>query len=102
MIAVMTKTEYAEKVFNATWQGKLLEGETIVSSIWELETGQDDALTIFAPDSVHPPMINSPLVSVWLAGGTMWKVYKISNKIETSLGRKLDGAFMLEITESGV
>jgi len=98
MRATMTKTPYEETYFSGTWADELHAGETVATSAWSVTKGT--GLTLGTAEmSGREPQLESPLVTVWvLQGGNDGTTYTISNRITTSLGRKLEGAFYLKVS----
>lgn len=63
----------------------LESGETIVDSVWVVESG-------ITKDS---DSLSSLLTKIWLSGGTAGEQYRINNKVTTSAGRIDERSFVV-------
>lgn len=74
------------------WASKRLEdGETIITSTWEVEEGTVEMAASPAPS------VSSGVTKVWLEGGTLDETCIITNHIVTSVGRERDWSAKLKI-----
>src|SRR6187402_3478123 len=96
MRANLTKTPFEETYFSGTWADELFAGETIATSAWLVTKGTGLQLGTTGGTA---PQQDGALVTVWvLQGGNDGTTYTISNRITTSLGRKLEGVFYLKVS----
>ena len=68
-----------------TW----LDGDTISSSVWDVDTGLTE-------DSESE---TSSVATVWLSGGTDNEIYQVTNQIVTAGGRTAERSFRLTIED---
>lgn len=70
------------------WTDWLAEGDTIADSEWIIQ----DELTS------HDEAIDTPLVSVWLSGGTAGVRYEVINRITTAAGEVEEAHISVKMT----
>ncbi len=71
------------------WDKWLMEGDTILDSLWFAEEG----ITIESDDR------DATKTRVWLSGGEIGKVYRVTNRIWTVGGRIDDRSFLVRIEQ---
>jgi len=71
------------------WSSWLETGDTISTSIWTADIG----ITTTSPTST------SDTATIWLSGGTVDTLYKITNRITTVGGRTSERSFKVLITD---
>lgn len=76
--------------YTINWED-YLAGEIIQTSVWAIEDPPDALLEI------DEEVYTSTTATVWLVGGTVDHVYRVRNRITTSLGRIDDREFLLRI-----
>lgn len=69
------------------WSRWLAEGETIATSTWTVPAG------ITSEEEAN----NSTAAQIWLAGGSVGKRYRVTNKIITSAERQNERTITIEV-----
>ena len=67
----------------------LEEGDVIVASTWEVETG------ITKISDSH----NGYITFIWLSGGTVGETYTLTNRVLTQAGQKDERTFRVKVVE---
>lgn len=80
------KLDYAVK-----WTTWLEAGETIATSTWIVPAGITQA--------TPPPGEAAGVATIWLSGGTLGQVYRVTNRVTTSLGRTDDRSIQIYVQE---
>ena len=75
--------------YSVDWSALLGDGETLVSASWLVPAG----LTLVSES------LASPVATVWLSGGTVGQVYRVTSRVVTSGGRQDDRSFTLVVME---
>ena len=65
--------------------------DKIVASEWFVESGI----------TINGHVFDDEKATVWLSGGTNGKNYKITNRITTNGGRRVDRSFIIRVRENG-
>ncbi|GIK83021.1 MAG: hypothetical protein BroJett024_41260 [Alphaproteobacteria bacterium] len=85
----IAKTAAENIDFALDWSARLLDGESIASSLWTLPTGITAGLAT----------TSGPYATQWISGGTAGTTYWVANRITTSAGRTFERGFNLQIVE---
>lgn len=88
MIGIKTKDPQAVLDYTIDWSA-WLNGDTIVGSVWTVETGITKTTDSFT----------STVTTVWLSGGTVGKDYEITNRVTTATGRIDDRTFIIHVED---
>lgn len=75
----------------ASGTGRLVDGETISASTWDVPAG----LTQASP----APSNTATTTTIWLSGGTLLEHYDVTNHVTTSQGRHYDHTVPIVIRE---
>lgn len=81
----------------AAGTGRLADGETILTSEWDVELKDDDLSPLEEADT--PPSKTTTSTTIWLRHGSVPNRYEVTNHITTSQGRALDKSFDIKIRE---
>lgn len=84
--------------FDIDWAGTVDEpgrtyGDPLRTSIWFISKN-DDGVLIIRSDS-----LSANSTKVWLAGGTIGRTYRLTNRITTLAGRTMDLTGVLTVRE---
>lgn len=90
-MSILLKDPDATLDYGVDWSVYLTSGETITASSWIVTPTGD--LTTSAPSY----MDDSTQVS--LSGGIAGKIYRVTNRITTSLGRSDDRSFTIRVEQ---
>jgi len=88
MSKTFTKDPDAVLDYSIDWED-WLDGDTISTSSWTLQSGivkESDSKT-------------TTVTTIWISGGTVGKVYAVTNRIVTAASRTEDRTFYLDVRE---
>lgn len=91
--AVIDKDPQATLDYSVDWSDWVSAGDVITSSIWTISTITGDT----APVEEEDTNLGSNIATVWLSGGTVDKIYTITNTITTDNGLIDERFFRLKI-----
>jgi hypothetical protein len=84
-----TKDPQAVLDYTINWSD-WLDGDTISTSTWTAESG----ITVEASPA---PSFTTTTTTIWLSGGTLGTVYRITNHVVTAATREDDRTFTVKI-----
>lgn len=74
--------------YGIDWTAEIAEGDSIATSEWL----PDDGLT------AGETGISGTITTVWLSGGQDGRVYRVTNRVTTAAGRRMDRSAALFVT----
>lgn len=97
-ISMNPKAVYDEKDYGFKYGPKWLSaGDTISASTWEIRDAATDAVSTDL-EIISSTVIDSNKTSqIWLKAGVKGKTYKVTNKVTTAGGRKMELSFLLPV-----
>lgn len=84
-----TKDPNAVLDYTVDWSSWLQEGEAIQSSSWVVDAGITDS----------NPTNTGIAATIWLSGGIVNKVYRVTNRITTSAARVDDRSLLIAVRQ---
>lgn len=85
-----TKDPDALLDYQVDWSAWLVDGDTIASSTWEVQSG----LTLETDAS------STTTATAWLSGGTAGATYRVTNRITTAAGLTDDRTLFIQVDET--
>lgn len=94
---MFTKDPQAKKNYTLDWSGaapgpRLTDGDTITTSTWTVPVGITEG-------DPSPATKTDTTTTIWLSGGTLGTVYKITNHVVTAQGIEDDWSFQVLIED---
>lgn len=78
--------------YSRDWTDWLADGETLTASSWAVPSG----ITQTTP---APSFTAAGVATIWLTGGTVDVVYRITNHVTTSAGRQHEESFNVVVRD---
>lgn len=75
--------------YSQDWAAWLIDGDTITASTWDV----DDGLT--KDSDTH----DATGCTVWLSGGTVGTIYRLTNRVTTAAGRVDDRTIRVKVQQ---
>lgn len=90
-MTVLLKDPNASLNYSVDWSSYLEAGETLAGSTWQIEPNGELAYASASFDAAS--------ATATLSGGAIGHVYRVTNRITTSLGRIDDRSFILRVED---
>jgi hypothetical protein len=90
-MTVLLKDPNAALDYSVDWSAYLEAGETLAGSAWQIDPAGELAYTAASFDAAS--------ATATLSGGVIGHVYRVTNRITTSLGRIDDRSFILRVED---
>ena len=90
-MTVFTKDPDAVLDYTVDWSQWLASGDLLAASVWVVQEG----ITIASPS----PTFSDTSATIWLSGGSLWKTYRVTNRITTVDGRVQDYSIAIKIAQ---
>lgn len=92
------KAVYDEKDYGFKYGQKWLTGgDTISVSTWEIRDAATDAVSTDLVIISNTVIDTNKTTQIWLKAGVAGKTYKVTNKVTTAGGRKIELSFLLPV-----
>jgi hypothetical protein len=92
-MAVFAKDPTSDVDYSFDWAAWLADGETIISANWSVTPDSTDGLQL------HSPTEGGAQRGIHVSGGTAGQRYRLSCRIETSVGRIGERSLTLRVME---
>lgn len=94
-MALITYTKDSDEVldFLLSWVARLIDGDVIATSEWIMPTPTDGGIVKDSDSKTDTT------TTIWVSGGTVGKIYRVVNRVETGGGRIMDQTCLFKIKE---